>query len=228
MKKQFVGIVTARSGSKRIPNKNIRLLNGKPLISWTIEAARKSRYIDRVVVTTDSDEIRKIAIQNHAEAPFVRPKSISSDSSSSESAVLHAIDWFKNNINEVYEYIVLLQPTSPLRNTNHIDEAIAVMIKNKSADGVVSVVKVDNRLNLIKKIGTSGFLETFFNKLKQDQKIPDLYVPNGAIYIIKTEKLKKYENFITLKTKFYLMDKLSSIDIDEEQDFRLAEQLMHK
>lgn len=225
MKKKFLGIITARAGSKRIPKKNVRLLNGKPLICWTINEAKKSLYLDRVVVTTDSEEIRKIAIHNQVEAPFVRPESLSTDVSTSESAISHAIDWYEKNQYETYECIVLLQPTSPFRTGIQIDNAIKKFQNNTKANALISVRNFDNRLHLImneKKRYINSYLDDY-QKETDKKEIPDLFRPNGAIYIIKVKILNKYHTVYPPKTIPYVMDAISSLDIDDEYDFRLAE-----
>jgi CMP-N,N'-diacetyllegionaminic acid synthase len=126
--KKFLAIIPARGGSKGIPNKNIMAICGKPLIAYTIEAGKKSKYIDEVVVSTDSDDIKEIAQKYGAKVPFLRPDELSNDSAKSIDLVLHAIDFYKSN-NISYDYVILLQPTSPLRTFMHIDEAVEKLIK---------------------------------------------------------------------------------------------------
>lgn len=221
--KTFLAIIPARGGSKRLPRKNVLDLAGKPLIAWSIEAGLNSKYIDRVVVTSDDDEILAISKKYGADT-IQRPDELASDTSTTFDTIKHAI----NNC-EKYDYIALLQPTSPLRNDKHIDEAIE-LLENKKANAVVSVCEMDhsplwsNTLN--KNLSMVGFLkDEVLNKRSQDLEI--YYRLNGAIYICKTEKLLEEKSFFLRDNIFaYEMDRKSSVDIDEEVDFKMCEILI--
>ena len=218
--KTFLAIIPARGGSKRLPRKNILDLDGKPLITYTIEAALKSKYIDNVIVTSDDGEILKIAEKNKVNT-ILRPDSLSSDTASTFDAVEHTI---MNSCIE-YDYIVLLQPTSPLRTAIHIDEAIELLEK-KGADSVVSVCemehsplwsnKLDNTLSL------EGFLkDEVINKRSQD--LETYFRLNGALYICKRERLLNEKSFFFKNNIFaYKMSVETSIDIDNKIDFEMA------
>ncbi len=222
--KTFLAIVPARGGSKRLPRKNVLDLMGKPLIVWSIEAALESRYIDSVVVTSDDSEILQIAKEFKANT-VKRPKNLASDTSSTFDAIEHTI----NNLKR-YDYIVLLQPTSPLRNANHINEAIELLI-SKKADAIVSVCKMEHSPlwsnTLPKDDSMQGFLrDEVLNKRSQD--LETFYRLNGAIYICKTEKLLEQKSFFLKKRIYaYRMSRENSIDIDEKMDFKIAEILMN-
>jgi len=217
--KSFLAIIPARGGSKRLPRKNILDLNGKPLIAYTVDAGIKSKYIDKVIVSSDDEEILDIS-QEYGALTIKRPDELASDTATTFDAIKHTID----NINR-YDYIVLLQPTSPLRNENHIDEAIE-LLETKNADAVVSICEMDHSPlwsnTLDNSLSMSGFLrDKVLNKRSQD--LEKYYRLNGAIYICKTDKLLEKESFF-LKENIYgfIMDRESSVDIDEEIDFKLA------
>ena len=221
--KKFLAIIPARGGSKRLPRKNILDLCGKPLIAYTIEAALKSKYIDKVIVSSDDEEILNISKKNGADI-IKRPIDLANDTATTFDAIKHTIDNF-----EKYDYIVLLQPTSPLRNEKHIDEAIE-LLENKKADAIVSVCEMDHSplwSNTLPKDGNmSNFLkDEILNKRSQD--LEKYYRLNGAIYICKTEKLLENKGFFLKDNIFaYKMDREHSVDIDEKIDFSIAQILM--
>ena len=225
MNKTFLAIIPARGGSKRLPRKNILDLCGKPLISWSIEAALKSKYISKVVVSSDDEEILNIS-SNFGADIIKRPYELANDTATTFDAIKHTID----NL-EKYDYIVLLQPTSPLRNEKHIDEAIE-LLEEKQADAIVSVCEMDHSplwSNTLPEDGNMrGFLrEEILNKRSQD--LEKYYRLNGAIYICKTDKLLENKSFFLKDNIFaYIMDRKSSIDIDEEIDFEIAKVLINK
>ena len=223
MNKTFLAIIPARGGSKRLPRKNILDLCGKPLISWSIEATLKSKYISKVVVSSDDEEILNIS-SNFGADIIKRPYELANDTATTFDAIKHTI----NNL-EKYDYIVLLQPTSPLRNENQIDEAIE-LLEEKQADAIVSVCEMDHSplwSNTLPKDGNmNNFLrDEVLNKRSQD--LEKYYRVNGAIYICKTDKLLENKSFFLKDNIFaYIMDRKSSIDIDEEIDFLLAERVL--
>lgn len=223
--KTFLAIIPARGGSKRLPRKNVLDLAGKPLIAWTIEAGLKSKYIDKVIVTSDDDEILSIS-QQYGAIAIKRPDELASDTATTFDAIKHTID----NV-EQYDYIILLQPTSPLRNDKHIDEAIE-LLETKNTDAVIGVCEMDHSplwSNVLPHNGSmSNFLrEEVLNKRSQD--LEKYYRINGAIYICKTERLLKEKSFFLEDNIFaYKMDRKSSVDIDEEIDFYIAEAVIEK
>ena len=222
---KYLAIIPARGGSKRLPNKNILDLNGKPLIAWSIEAAKKSKRIDDIVVTSDSEKILDIAKKYNVKA-IKRPDYLANDTATTFDAIKHTIE----NIEENYKYIVLLQPTSPLRNAKHIDEAIE-LLEQKRADAVVSVCEMDHSPlwsnTLPENLDMSGFLRNEI-KNKRSQDLPIYYRLNGAIYICKTDRLLQEKSFFINDNIFaYVMDRKSSVDIDDEIDFKIAEVLLN-
>lgn len=223
--KTYLAIIPARGGSKRLPRKNVLELKSKPLIAWSIEAALNSKYIDKLVVSSDSNEILDVASKFGANV-IKRPESLATDLSTTFDAIKHTID----NV-EKYEYIVLLQATSPLRSSNHIDEAIELLEK-KEADAVVSVTEMDHSPLWSNTLDDSLKMDDFIsNEIKntRSQDLEKYYRLNGAIYIVKTDKLLNEKTFLLNDNIFaYKMNRGSSIDIDEEFDFKLAELLIEK
>lgn len=224
--KSILAVIPARGNSKRLPNKNILILVGKPLIAWSIEAGLKSEYIDKVVVSSDSNEILDISKKNGANI-VKRPSELASDFATSFDAIKHAIDI----LDEKFDFVILLQPTSPLRKSEHIDEALELLI-NKKGDAVISVCETDHSPlwsnTLPKDRSMVNFLKNeVLNKRSQD--LVKYYRLNGAIYICRMEKLLEEKSFF-LKDNIYAykMDRESSVDIDEKIDFQLAELMIEK
>lgn len=223
--KTFLAIIPARGGSKRLPRKNILDLNGKPLIAWSIEAGITSKYIDKVIVTSDDDEILDIAKQYGSDT-LKRPAKLASDTATSFDALKHTIDTL-----ERYDNVILLQPTSPLRTFLHIDQAIE-LLESKKADAVISVCEMEHSpiwSNTLPDDGSmNGFLKDEAKNIRS-QDLETYYRINGAIYICKTERLLEEKSFfIKDNILAYLMDRKNSIDIDEEIDFKIAEVFMVK
>jgi CMP-N,N'-diacetyllegionaminic acid synthase len=228
--RMYLAIIPARGGSKGIPKKNIKDFCGKPMIAWTIEAAQKSKYISNIVISTDDQKIAEVCEGCGVDVPWLRPIELAQDNTPSHPVIVHALESFeKSNPRENIKGIVLLQPTSPLRNSEDIDEAIELFESNKSADSLVSIVKVPHNMvpeSINIKIG--DFIEPLQAKSsvrRQDKK--EYYARNGAaIYITKYEFAKDF--ILGNKIVGYEMSKLKSIDIDDEEDFKLAEVIGEK
>lgn len=218
--KTFLAIIPARGGSKRLPRKNILDLAGKPLIKWTIDAGLNSQFIDKVVVTSDSDEILEIAKQSNC-TTIKRPEDLASDTSPTIDAIFHAI----NSINPQFDYIILLQPTSPLRTSFHIDEAIKLQ-KEKNADAIVSVCKMDHSPLWVNTLPQDGNMNNFIGvdiKNKRSQDLEQYYRLNGAIYICNTRELLDERSFFIKDNIYaYIMKSKHSIDIDSKFDLDMA------
>lgn len=223
--KSFLAIIPARGGSKRLPRKNVLDLAGKPLIAWSIETGLKSKYIDQVIVTSDDEEILEISKQFGAET-IKRPEEFASDTATTFDAIKHTID----NM-EKYDYVVLLQPTSPLRNFKHLDEAIE-LLEFKNADAVISVCEMGHSPLWSNTLPENGDMIGFIQdevKNKRSQDLEKYYRLNGAIYICDTNRLLDETSFLLSKNIFaYTMDRESSVDIDEELDFSLAKILIDR
>ena len=221
--KTFLAIIPARGGSKRLPRKNILDLAGKALIEWSIEAGLKSKYIDAVVVTSDDEEILNISKKNGAHI-IKRPDALANDTATTFDTVKHVIENSQH-----YDYIILLQATSPLRNSKHIDEAIELLI-SKNADAVISVCEMEHSPLWSNTLPEDGDMSHFLKeeiKNKRGQDLATYYRPNGAIYICKTDELLETKTFYFEKNIYaYFMDNRCSIDIDTPLDFELAKFLI--
>ena len=220
-------IITARGGSKGIPRKNIKLLNGKPVIAYSIEPSISSSLIKNTYVTTEDSEISEVSKEYGAEI-INRPPHLAEDTSTSVDVILHALDYLEKN-NNLPDFFVLLQPTSPLRSKEDIENAIYLFTKNE-CNALISVCEIDHTSMLSLTI-ENNFLkptcdENFLNTRRQE--LPDYYCPNGAIYIITPESLRKDKTFYPKRTIPYIMPKERSVDLDTEFDFKLAEFLLKK
>jgi len=226
----MLAIIPARGGSKGLPGKNIKLLGGLPLICHSIKAALKSNLIDRVIVSTEDNEIASIAKDCGAEVPFMRPANLASDASMVMDAYLHAVDFVaKENSKPVQSFVALL-PTVPLRAHEDIDNAIKIF-NDKNAKSVISVVEAPIPLHWNMRITKEGILENYsseFNAIKNRQELEKTYVHNGAIYIFRTEILRLTRQYYTEKTFPYIMPRNRSADIDDLLDFEWAEYLLNK
>lgn len=224
--KTFLAVIPARGGSKRLPRKNVLDLAGKPLIVWTIEAAKNSRYIDKFIVSTDDQEIKKVSEHFGAEV-LTRPGELATDTASSVDVVLHAI----NAQNQRYDYVILLQPTSPLRTAQHVDEAIELLFQ-KNANAIISVCETDHSPLWTNTLPEDGSMDNFIReevKGKRSQDLPTYYRLNGAIYIVKTDSVKIDKTLLLAKHCFsHAMDKQTSIDIDNSLDFELCKLQIEK
>ena len=230
--KTFLGIIPARGGSKGLPGKNIKELCGKPLIAWSIESGLKSKYLDEVMVTTDSKDIANIAKQYGASVPFLRPDVLASDTATSFDAIKHTIEFYKNEFDKEFDYIVLLEPTSPLRETRDIDIAIEQLF-NSNADSIVGICKTEdqNPAFLVFK-NEKDFISGYENhdmKVLRRQDIKDVYFFEGTIYISKTDVLLNKKTFYHENTIGYVVPKYKSLEIDDIDDFIMVEAIMkHK
>lgn len=223
----IMGIIPARGGSKGLPRKNIRSLLGKPLIAWTIEQALSSKYIDRVIVSTEDKEIAETSKKYGAEVPFMRSKELSSDDAKVIDVVTHVINKLEMS-NNFYDVIILLQPTSPLRTSKDIDNSVELLFL-QNAQAIISVCDVEHHPYWTNILPSGGCMKDFLkpeiiNKNRQD--LPIFYRLNGAIYLAYSDYLKAHRNFFGEKTYAYIMPKERSIDIDYEIDFKLAEILL--
>ncbi|AFL69174.1 CMP-N-acetylneuraminic acid synthetase [Sulfurospirillum barnesii SES-3] len=222
--KKILALITARGGSKGIPNKNIKSLGGKPLIAWTIDEAKKSSYIDRLILSSDSEEIMQIAKSYGCSVPFVRPRELASDTSSSIDAILHAI----NTINEDFDYLMLLQPTSPFRRVDDIDKVIEQAI-DKGIELMISVVKFKKHPSYLYKIENNvlvPYIDT--NKQLRRQDMPETYEHNGAIYFSTVTYMRENKTYNHLKAVPFEMFGMANLDIDTQEDWDYAEYLIQK
>ncbi|WP_151901323.1 cytidylyltransferase domain-containing protein [Sulfurimonas hydrogeniphila] len=224
--KTFLAIIPARGGSKRLPRKNVLDLAGKPLISWSIEAAKQSKYIDEVVVSSDDDEVLNIAKEQNASI-MKRPVRLATDTATTFEVVEHLI----KNFEKQYTYIILLQPTSPLRKSEDIDKAIE-FLHTKNADAVISVCEMEHSPLWSNTLPKDKSMATFLHKEilnKRSQDLETYYRLNGSIYIIKVAKLLEKKSFFLKDNIYaYVMDQKKSIDIDTKLDLEIANYLLSK
>ena len=223
---KFLAIIPARSGSKGIKDKNIKLLKNKPLMAYTIEAAKNSEVFDDIIVSTDSEKYKIIAEQYGAKVPFLRDISLSGDFSKTEDVIVDTITNLEK-VEKKYDYFVLLQPTSPLRNSKHIQEAVDLILE-ENLNSVISVCEVDHSLQIYNTLKENKSMYNFINKNNNTlrQNMESYYRINGAIYIMKVNEYLKSRDFYGEKSKAYIMERKFSVDIDEEIDFLLAEAII--
>lgn len=219
-----IAIIPARGGSKRLPGKNIKLLGGKPLIAWTIEAAIKSNIFDHIFVSTDSEEIASVSRDYGAKVPFLRPAELASDTATTNDVVTHLISWFEKEYSQEVSNIAILQPTSPFRNAEHIIEAFEEM-KTKHAKAIVSVCELEHPIQFCNQLGLDGSMDGFIepSNMKRTQDLDPVYRLNGAIYFLSREYANRLSELYSEGTYSYIMGLKSSIDIDVDLDFKLAE-----
>lgn len=225
--KKIIGIILARGGSKGIKDKNIIKFGNKPLIKWTFDAAKKSKKISKLILSTDSKKIASLAKKNKIEVPFLRPKKLAGDKSKSIDAIEHAINFFKKQ-GVFFDYIVLLEPTSPLRTTLDIDKSINLMTRNK-ADSLVSVCRVDeiNPSFLFKKKNKKlRPLEKKISNHLRRQDVEPIYFLEGTIYISKTLVLFEKRSFCHSNTIGFEVPKWKSLEIDDKTDLEIGKSIL--
>lgn len=229
MKPNILALIPARGGSKGLPRKNIIPLAGKPLIAWTIEQALECNYIDRLIVSTDDNEIAKISKDYGAEVPFLRPNELAKDDSPTSETIKHAIEWFEKK-NEYFDIFVLLEPTSPLRAKNDINNAIELFCKNlDKADSLVSVGKVHLENPYIMKKIEGGYIRPLIEKDRiffQRQMLPEIYFPYGVVYISKITALKERGTFYQERTIPYFIERWQNYEIDDNYDLLCIEAIL--
>jgi len=226
--KRILALIPARGGSKGLPRKNIKPLLGKPLIAWTIEQAKASKYIDKVVVSTDDEEIAEVAKKYGAEVPFLRPKELATDEARGIDVVLHGIGYFKSLYGTDFIF-VYLQPTSPLRRSEDIDNAIEELFSNPKAKAIISVCEVEHHPLWTGVLPEDKCLANFINKEVADknrQELPKYYRINGAIYLGFADYIENNKSFFGENTYAYVMPVERSIDVDNIVDFKLAELIL--
>ncbi|CAM0744142.1 acylneuraminate cytidylyltransferase family protein [Acinetobacter baumannii] len=224
---RVTALIPARGGSKRLPRKNVKLLVNKPLIAWSIEVAKASKYIDHVVVSTDDEEIKQVSEQYGAEVPFLRPEYLSNDHASSFDVIKHAIDFL--HLGQKNELIVLLQPTSPLRLVSELDTALEFFIA-KNAKGIVSISETEHSPMWSNTLPENGCMSDFIRpevQGKRSQDLPKFFRLNGSIYIYETLCLLEQSKIFFNENVYGFETSLkTAIDIDTDLDFLIAETIM--
>ncbi|MBK1964452.1 CMP-N-acetylneuraminic acid synthetase [Campylobacter novaezeelandiae] len=222
MSNKTLALIPARAGSKGIKNKNLALLANKPLVYHTIKAAKEATCIDKIVLSSDGDEILTYARSQGIDI-IKRPKELSLDNTTSDKVILHTLEIYKT-----YENIILLQPTSPFRTSKHIDESFYHFIQ-KNANALISVCKCDNKILKAFISDEKGNLKGISNDdypFYPRQELPNTYMSNGAIYILKVKEFLKKSNFLLKNTTYFEMDEVSSLDIDTLEDLKKANELL--
>lgn len=228
LRKKIICIIPARSGSTGLKNKNIKIINGKPLLYWPIKAAKNSKIIDEIVVTTDTRKIQKKAIDFGANAPFLRPKKISQNTSKISDAIIHVIDFYKKKIYKEFDYLILLEPTSPLTETKDIDKTLKILIKNKNLSSLVTVTQnITSHPSFNFRIKNKK-LKKIFNDSpdKNRQNISKMYYLSGNLYISKVNFYLKKKSFISSNTYGHILDKWKACEIDDMVDFLKTQTIM--
>ena len=223
-----LAIIPARGGSKSIPDKNIAPVGGKPLIEWTILAARESKNINQIIVSTDSNEIAELSRSLGVDVPFLRPEQLAKDDTPGILPVLHALNWFINNEDYHPEFVICLQPTSPLRTFEDIDASIELAM-TKNADAVISVSSVTEHPYWMKSLDEDGRISEFINEkaiINRRQDLPTIYSLNGAIYLARSEFLLEQGTWYSENTFGYVMPIERSLDIDSLFDLYLADLML--
>ena len=230
--KRIIAIIPARGGSKGLPNKNILEIAGKPLIAWTIEAALQSKLVDEVFVSTDSELIAEVAESNGISVPFLRPKEYAQDSSPTYECVLHVLQSFEKK-GVYFDYVMVLEPTSPLRKKTDVDDSIRLLVDNEKSDTLVSVgeVQTENPV-IVKKISEQGTVWPYINiedKFHQRQQFPEAYFPYGVSYISKVDYYKKEKTFYSNNTTLpFYIERWQNYEIDDAIDFEINQLLIQK
>lgn len=220
---RYLAVIPARAGSKGLPGKNLLPLGGKPMIAWSIQAALASRYLDTVIVSSEDAEILAVARQWGAETPFVRPAELAGDATPGIDVVLHACRAMPG-----YDYVVLLQPTSPLRTADDIDQAIE-RCRDSRAPVCVSVTKPEKSPYWMYFLDEAGRMAPVVDAGRLPalrQALPEAYALNGAVYVARIDWLERAKSFLTAETVAYAMPRERSVDIDTALDFKLAEVLV--
>ncbi|RXJ82215.1 cytidylyltransferase domain-containing protein [Arcobacter sp. F2176] len=228
-----IALIPARGESKRLPGKNIKKLNGKPLIAYSIETCLASRNISRVIVSTDDENIARVAKEYGAEVPFIRPKYLAKDKVGDREVMLHLTDWLKKNENYTFDNLIYIRPTTPFKSTQMIEEALK-QIEDKKYSAIRSVTKSEGVFHpywMYKQ--KNGFLNTFVDDLKvekfyQSQLLPECFRLNGVVDITRVNTLKKYQNIYGNAIGYIEIDEERAIDIDTEFEFMLCEFMIEK
>lgn len=229
--KKIIATILARGGSKGLPNKNIKPMLGKPLLAYTIDHAKSSQYLDEIVVSTDDKAIAKVANKFGIETPFLRPEELARDDSLSSDAVIHALDWFKKEGKE-FDILVLLEPTSPLRKTTDIDDAIRLFVDNyEKADTLLCLGEIhsDTEHPIGAKKIEDGFIKSFIENgmsYTRRQQLPKAFGIYGGIYISKVDVYRETKSFLTGKTIPYYVERWQEFEIDDYIDWVCVEAVM--
>ena len=229
--KTVIGVIPARGGSKGLVGKNTKELCGQPLINWTIERGLQSEYLDELIVTTDSEDIAKVAQERGATVPFIRHSKLATDTSSTFSTVEHVLDYYKCEQGREFDYVALLEPTSPLRETDDIDKMLKILERHDAShDAIVSVGEVTEHPSVMKQLEGQD-MTPFCNELVQTNRRQDnqpAFFPYGVAYIVKSSVLLKEKTFYPKKTTYFKIKRYQCYEIDDIYDFISIQAVMKR
>jgi CMP-N-acetylneuraminic acid synthetase len=228
-RKSIMAVIPARGGSKGLPGKNIRPLCGKPLIAWSIENAQRSRYLDEVLVSTDDPKIADVARRYGAAVPFLRPEELASDAAKTFDAVRHALDFYREKLDRQFDLVVLLEPTSPLREDDDVDLMLEKLLRHwEQFDSIVSVGVVHEHPAIMKRL-SGDQIEPFHlatGEATRRQDLAPAYFPYGVAYIVKTSNLMAEQTFYTQRCTYHVIQRHQTYEIDDLYDFICVEAVM--
>lgn len=225
-----LAVITARGGSKGIPKKNIRPVGGRPLIEHSIEVGRKCAHITKTVVTTDSPEIRDVALRAGAEAPFLRPAELATDVAKQEDAILHAMKWYEDR-GETFGLVCLIEPTQPLRQVSTLDRGFELLAQRLDAEAVFSVKPCAESPIKSSPLRVDGFMKDWMNpryKTLQRQEIPMFFYPSALVTISRWDAFKRHQTFMHDRTLALEVDSVEAWDLDEPFDLFVLHALLER
>ena len=228
--KRFLGVVPARCSSRRIVDKNIRTIAGQPLMTWTLQAAQQARYLEALMVSTDCDKIAQVARQAGIEVPFLRPAELATDEATTAAVLTHALAAWSDYSGETYDYVVVLQPTSPLRTAEEIDAAIVKAVE-RDAQAIISVSPTAQPPLWMNTLPDDDSMNGFLTPagMRRSQDLPTYWCLNGAIGVICAQAVRAGQSVWSLSRIYaYRMSREHGVDIDDPLDFLLAEALLQK
>lgn len=227
---KILAIIPARAGSKGIPGKNIKRIAGQPLIAWTIQQALGSKLLDKIIVSTDGEEIAQISLSAGADVPFLRPADLAQDHSPTSDVVVHALDFYASRGVD-YEMVAVLEPTSPLRKSLDIDRGINLLRERPDAFSLVSVGEVHTEHPLIVKKIDGDFICPYMpdvRKIHQRQQADSAYFPYGVLYLARSEKFRELRTFYTSRTLPMFIERWQNYELDDQLDFEIIATLINK
>lgn len=226
--KRILAIIPARGGSKGLPGKNIKELCGKPLIAWSIEHAQKSKYVDEIFVSTDSREIADVAEQFGVKVPELRPAELAVDTAPSSAFIVYTLEKYRKEGNN-FDYFILLEPTSPLRDAEDVDNSIAALIDTPSCESIIGVCESESEHPAyLEVINEKGLMEPYDKERRvlRRQDLPKVYFHEGSVYVSESDAYLRRRTFYHEKTLPYVVPKWKSFEVDDIVDFTIIEAIM--
>jgi CMP-N,N'-diacetyllegionaminic acid synthase len=231
--KSVIAIISARGGSKGLPGKNLRLLDGRPLVAWPVSTALGAASVDRVIISTDDAAIAEAARAAGADVPFMRPAHLAHDTASSMDVILHAIDTLASQ-GQVYEYVVLLEPTSPLTESSDVEAALSRLhAAGSDADAIVGICRVEaTHPEYDVRRGTKGLISPYavpdFKSLRRRQDLEELYFLEGSLYISRVDAFRHHKTFYHERSLGYEVPRWKSLEVDDIFDFIMVEAVVRR